>query len=211
MWKRIPSSLPLKSTTAGSILRRCPTQRGATTTTISSSSFSTSTSTTDEPFYGSPRRPQSKEPRSIQNRLAVAIHYATTAFSDPTRADAVAALGEITGPVTLQRLAQQMRKDPIGTRILQDRPVVSKATIPYDKFIADAPDKDHVNHPEVNFGQAYGFFLKSHDFDPDERDEVRFVEDEELAYIMLRYRQVRRKSIFLGCLNCFDLDTAHML
>ena len=145
------------------------------------------------PFYGSPRPPSHTldQPRSIPNRLAVAIHYATTAFSDPTRADAVAALGEITGPITLQRIANQMKRDEVGKRILKDRPIVSKATIPYDKFIQEAPVVDSIDGMDVTFGQAYGFFLKSHDFDPDERDEVRFVEDEEQAYIMLRYRQVR--------------------
>lgn len=187
MWKCIQSSLPSRATAGTrSILRRC--QEQCVNRIFSFANHAFSTASTDEPFYGRPRVPQSKQPRSIQNRLAVAIHYATTAFSDPTRADAVAALGEITGPVTLRRLAQQMRQNPVGKRILQDRPVVSKATIPYEKFIAEAP-KDHVNHPDVTFGQAYGFFLNSHEFDPDERDDVRFVEDEELAYIMLRYRQ----------------------
>lgn len=161
--------------------------------TLSSATFATAAETTDGPFYGRPRAPKKNESRSIPNRLAVAIHYATTAFSDPTRADAVAALGEITGPITLQRLAQQMKRDPVGKRILQDRPIVSKATIPYEKFIQEAPE-DNVNAPGVTFGRAYGFFLKSHGFDPDERDQVRFVEDEELAYIMLRYRQVSYPS-----------------
>eukprot|EP00934_Nitzschia_sp_Nitz4_P005567 Nitzschia sp. Nitz4//scaffold1_size375055//325377//326312//NITZ4_000332-RA/size375055-augustus-gene-0.733-mRNA-1//-1//CDS//3329541213//5557//frame0 len=141
----------------------------------------------EEPFYGKPRPSRGSEPRSIRNRVSIAVHYATTAFADPIRADAVAALGEITGPLTLERLRQQMKAHPDGKRILQDRPIVSKATIPYDRLIAEAPDD--VNEPGTTFGQAYGYFLKSHDFDPDERDEVKFVDDEELAYIMLRYRQ----------------------
>ena len=147
----------------------------------------------EEPYYGKPRPPRNaREPRSVVNRIAVAIHYATTAFADPTRADAVAALGEITGPLTLQRLAKQMKQDPVGRRILHDRPIVSKATIPYDKLIREAP-QDSIDDPNVTFGQAYGFFLKSHDFDPDERDQVRFIDNDELAYIMLRYRQVNKR------------------
>ena len=177
-----------------------------------------STTTNDEPFYGQPRPPRTKESRSVVNRIAVAIHYATTAFADPTRADAVAALGEITGPLTLQRLAKQMKQDSVGRRILQDRPIVSKATIPYDKLIREAP-QDSIEDPNVTFGQAYGFFLKSHDFDPDERDQVRFVDDEELAYIMLRYRQVRMvvflSLIFIYFLNALVLvitfDMIHIL
>jgi ubiquinone biosynthesis protein COQ4 len=121
--------------------------------------------------------------------LAIAIHYATTAFADPTRADAVAALGEITGQVSLQRIHQRMMDDPTGRLILQERPIISKDTIPYERLMAEAPD-----YPEqtanITFGQAYGCFLKSHGFDPDERDKVKYIEDETLAYTMLRYRQV---------------------
>lgn len=159
-----------------------------------------SLSEADEPFYGRPRPMKNNEPRSIQDKVAIAIHYSAVAFSDPTRADAVAALGEITGPVTLHRLARQMKQDEVGKRILEDRPIVSKATIPYNKFIEEAP-KENVDGPDVTFGQAYGFFLKSHDFDPDERDEVRFLEDEEHAYIMLRYRQVRPTLLILSSSN----------
>ena len=31
--------------------------------------------------------------------------------------------------------------------------------------------------------------MVDHGFDPDDRDAVKFVDDEELAYVMLRYRQ----------------------
>lgn len=167
-----------------------------------------STETEEEPFYGKPRPPQGSEPRSVRNRLTTAFHYATTALADPTRADAVAALGEITGPISLRRLRAQMNRDPVGRRLLQERPVVSKATIPYDRLIAEAASD--VDAPGVTFGQAYGYFLKSHDFDPDERDEVKFIEDDELAYIMLRYRQVRNyklKDLFLYTLPAIDWRT----
>jgi hypothetical protein len=156
------------------------------------------------PFYGRPREPKTNtEPRSVQSRLALAIHYATTAFSDPTRADAVAALGEITGPVTLSRLHEQMKKDATGRRILEERPVVSKATIPFERLMAEAPEDPNTT-PTITFGQAYGCFLKSHNFDPDERDEVTFIEDDDLAYVMLRYRQVRTRIV----LSVYRLGTA---
>jgi hypothetical protein len=180
----------------------------------------------EEPFYGKPRYGNSEstssstssssslfhsryqyhkhQHRSIFDRITIAIHNATTAFADPTRADAVAALGEITGQITLQRIHQRMMDNETGRLILQDRPVVSKATIPYMDLIASAP---HVgtetggsyralvnNNDDITFGQAYGLFLKSHGFDPDERDEVKYIEDETLAYVMLRYRQVGRNN-----------------
>jgi len=121
------------------------------------------------------------------------VYHATTALSDPTRADAVAALAEVTGPVTLQKIHDRMMADETGRLILQERPLVSKATIPYDKLIAEAPDNingdDDDDDDNLTFGQVYGAFLKGHGFDPDERDEVHFIQDETLAYIMLRYRQ----------------------
>lgn len=125
---------------------------------------------------------------SVVDRITIAVYNATTAFADPTRADAVAALGDITAPVTLRRIHDRMMADPTGRRILEERPVVSKATIPYEQLVAGAPKTINENS---TFGQVYGSFLKEHGFDPDERDKVHYVQDEALAYIMLRYRQVR--------------------
>lgn len=152
----------------------------------------------DEQFYGKPRAASSSglsgglqqqlRGYTSRNRIAIAIHNATTAYSDPTRADAVAVLGEITGHITLRRIHDKMIRDPTGRRILQDRPIVSKATIPYEKLIAESNNISR-NDDDLTFGQAYGSFLNVHGFDPDERDGVNFVEDETLAYIMLRYRQ----------------------
>ena len=157
------------------------------------------------PFYGTPREPNT-EPRSLPNRIAIAIHHATTAFADPTRADAVASLGEITGSVSLHRIHEQMKEDPTGRLILEERPVVSKATIPYERLIAEAPED--IKKPGITFGQAYGYFLKSHGFDPDERDKIKYIEDETLAYIMLRYRQV---CLLLCLSNRFRCDYNHAI
>lgn len=146
-----------------------------------------SLSTSDEPFYGSPRPPTTNKNRLPHQKIALAIHHATTAFADPTRADAVAGLGEVTGQVSLERIHEQMMADPTGRRILEDRPVVRKATIPYQELIDSVPEDPDA---PLTFGQAYGKFLKSHGFDPDGRDPVKYIEDDTLAYIMLRYRQV---------------------
>lgn len=172
---------------------------------FSSKSTTTNNSEAEEPFYGRPRRTFGQgdsdsvlggvATNSIGHRIAIAMVNATTAFRDPTRADAVAALGEVTGTVTLRRIHDQMMSNPTGRLILRDRPVVSKSTIPYDKLIAEAPEDIDSAGEDLTFGQAYGAFLKGHGFDPDERDEVNFIEDETLAYIMLRYRQVCRAVV----------------
>jgi ubiquinone biosynthesis protein COQ4 len=145
---------------------------------------------TPEPFYGLPRSQASKdcETDTASARFALLLRHAATALRDPTRADSVAAVGELTGTLALQRMHQAMKGDPVGRQILKDRPIVSKASIPYERLIDEAKTAD-LSADTVTFGQAYGIFLKTHDFDPDGRDKVRYVEDEELAYVMLRYRQ----------------------
>jgi len=142
-----------------------------------------STSSTDQvPFYGAPR-PKSTGSTFVQ-RLAVAVQTATTAFVDPSRGDAVAALGEVTGHYALQTIQDKMRSDSIGQQILSERPIVSKETLPIDEILKSTPDPEN-----ITFGQAYGEFLRGHGFDPDDRSEVKYIDDPELAYIMLRYRQ----------------------
>jgi hypothetical protein len=105
------------------------------------------------PFYGAPR-PQSSR-SSLLSRISLTIHSATTAFADPTRADAVAKLGELTGPRNLSRMLNVMNSDPTGRLILKERPVVSKETIPFQQLIenAAAPSK---HFSDITFGQAYG-------------------------------------------------------
>mmetsp|Transcript_31430 Transcript_31430/g.92154 ORF Transcript_31430/g.92154 Transcript_31430/m.92154 type:complete len:285 (+) Transcript_31430:104-958(+) len=156
-----------------------------------------------EPWYGSPRpargvgssgsddsssssQPHLSPPLFASGltpleRVGVAIHSATTALADPTRADAVAALGEVTGHVALQSIHRRMHSDPTGKRILQDRPLVDNASI----------DIEHLSQtlPLNTFGHQYASFMMGHGFDPDGRAAIKFIADPELAYIMLRYRQ----------------------
>lgn len=145
---------------------------------------SMASSSEEVPFYGLPRPPSNDEP-SLLKRVSVAVQSATTALADPTRADAVAALGEVTGHVALTGMYDRMMSNATGQEILRDRPIVSKATIPVETFLQQADD-DSI---PLTFGKAYGIFLKGHGFDPDERDDVKYISNPELAYIMLRYRQ----------------------
>lgn len=141
-----------------------------------------------EPWYGSPR--PSRDIGSSSGaasgltpleRVGVALHSATTALADPTRADAVAALGEVTGHVALQSMHRRMQMDPVGSRILQERPLVDNASVDIEHFSATlAPN---------TFGHQYAAFMKGHGFDPDGRAAIKYIDDPDLAYIMLRYRQ----------------------
>jgi ubiquinone biosynthesis protein COQ4 len=154
------------------------------------------------PFYGAPRRQlnmptetpsgdcslKSNIPAALE-KLWLTTRFALIAARDPTRADAVAAVGELTGEHALQRLLRSMQADPVGRIILAEKPIVSKATIPYEKLLESAVDENDPLQKGVTFGQAYGWFLKSHGFDPDERDTVKYVSDPDLAYVITRYRQ----------------------
>lgn len=161
-----------------------------------------------EPFYGSPR--PLTPPLSIDNaadRWQLLLQHAATALRDPTRADAVAAVGELTGTTALRQLQNVMRSHIVGQRILADRPLVRKDSIPYESLLQQARDilnkesEEGVNNTNndnsktsITFGQAYGMFLLEHGYDPDGRDEIKYMsratpDDDELAYIMLRYRQ----------------------
>jgi len=89
--------------------------------------------------------------------------------------------------VALQGMKEKMLSHPVGSKILHNRPKVGKETLPIDQLIASS--KLVSDDGSMTFGQAYGKFLEGHGFDPDERNEVTHIEDAELAYIMLRYRQ----------------------
>jgi ubiquinone biosynthesis protein COQ4 len=143
-------------------------------------STSSSQNEETEPFYGSPRSANSAPKLSTLQSLTLATYSATKAFLDPERHDMVATLSELTGHVALQNMYDSMMADKIGQRILIERPIVSKATI----------DIHELEQKEKNtFGYAYAMFLKQNDFDPDLRADVKYVQDEELRYVMTRYRQ----------------------
>lgn len=133
-------------------------------------------------------------PTTATEKGLLGVFSAFKALSNPKRADAIASLGEATGSVALHRLRKQMQSNNDGIQILKERPIVSN----------DLIRTYNLKEMEQNsFGYAYYEFLSSHGYSPDERDAVHFVDDEELAYIMLRYRQIhdfahvsRSSSIF---------------
>ena len=114
-------------------------------------------------------------------KLVLACHSATTAMADPTRADAVAVLGETTGALALRRLQRRMARDPIGAALLAQRRRVTEATVDLHALRA---------LPRGSFGREYAEFMASHAFSPDERAGTRFVDDAELAYVATRLREV---------------------
>ena len=134
-----------------------------------------STSHSDPPNHHHHHVPLS----GIQRGLLTAVS-AITALMDPKRADMVAALGETTGLNALQKLRAQMKSNPTGSEILQDRPTITEESLNLNELR---------NLPTNTFGYAYVNWMDQYNYSPNGRPDVRYIEDEELSYIMSRYRQ----------------------
>ena len=99
---------------------------------------------------------------------------------DPRRDDMIATLGETTGHFALKRIKQKMLEDPVGRQIINEEPEINTATLSIE-YLGSLP--------EGTFGKKYWNFLSKNGFSPDARLPVHFVDDPELKYVMLRYRQ----------------------
>jgi len=93
----------------------------------------------------------------------------------------IAALGEATAtPYFIYRLRDAMLSDPTGRRILRDRPRMSSKTI----------SMDHLRSlPENSVGRAYLDWLDKEGVSTDDREPVHYIDNEECAYVMQRYRE----------------------
>ena len=130
-------------------------------------------------------------PTNPLQKLAATAISAAKALRDPRRADMVGVLGEATGRVALEKIRADLKKTREGRLILSERPVVDSTTINGDELR---------QLDENTFGHAYGRFLERYGFDPDDRTPVALVDDEELAYVLLRYRQVHDFwHVLFGC------------
>jgi ubiquinone biosynthesis protein COQ4 len=73
-----------------------------------------------------------------------------------------------------------MLADKTGRRILRDRPRISSQTMPIEHLRG---------FPENTFGQCLAEYLDQNSMSLDERDDVKYIDDEECAYVMQRYRE----------------------
>lgn len=120
-------------------------------------------------------------PTSLLQKVLLTAGSAGMALYNPYRHDMVAVLGETTGCYALKVLRDQMKRDSEGAQILQERPRISLSTLDLDKL---------QSLPEGSLGREYLRFLDVNRVSPDTRAPTRFVDDEELAYVIQRYREV---------------------
>ena len=114
-------------------------------------------------------------------RLSLAIGSALGSMSNHHRHDLIASLGESTAsPYFISRLRARMLSDPTGRRILRDKPRISSKTLslPHLRSL-----------PANSVGKAYADWLDREGVTPDTRDQVRYIDDPEEAYVMQRYRE----------------------
>jgi ubiquinone biosynthesis protein COQ4 len=96
-------------------------------------------------------------------------------------ADLIAALGEATAtPYFIYRLRDAMLSDPTGRRILRLRPRITSKTLSVERLR---------QLPANTVGRAYVDWLDREGVTPDTRSQVRYIDDEECAYVMQRYRE----------------------
>ncbi|CAG90725.2 DEHA2G15796p [Debaryomyces hansenii CBS767] len=103
------------------------------------------------------------------------------AYLHPERNEFIVALGESTAitPV-LTKLQTQMLSDPVGRQILRERPRITSTSLDLDK-LRELPDN--------TIGKTYVNWLDREGVSPDTRVPVKYIDDEELAYIYQRYRE----------------------
>ncbi|KFV86473.1 hypothetical protein N308_10501, partial [Struthio camelus australis] len=120
-------------------------------------------------------------PTSPLQKALLAAGSAAMALYDPYRHDMVAVLGETTGCLVLPNLRDKMKHDPEGYRILQERPRIRLSTLDVNRL---------QGLPDGTLGREYIRFLDDNKVSPDTRMPAKFVDDEELAYVIQRYREV---------------------
>ncbi|GAB5580181.1 ubiquinone biosynthesis protein COQ4 homolog [Prionailurus iriomotensis] len=132
-------------------------------------------------------------PTSPLQKVLLAAGSAGMALYDPYRHDMVAVLGETTGLRALKVLRDQMKRDPEGAQILQERPRILLSTLDLDK-LRSLPEgslgQEYLRFLDVNVPGSYLVLLNPPSSLVSFQAPTRFVDDEELAYVIQRYREV---------------------
>ncbi|KAJ6257177.1 Ubiquinone biosynthesis protein [Drechslerella dactyloides] len=120
-------------------------------------------------------------PLTGPERLFLAAGSALMSFIDPRRGDMIALLGETTAqPFFITRLRDTMLRHPTGRRILRARPRITSQSLSLPRLRSLPPN---------TIGATYVAWLDREGVSPDTRADVRYIDDEECAYVMQRYRE----------------------
>ncbi|ODQ80163.1 hypothetical protein BABINDRAFT_35310 [Babjeviella inositovora NRRL Y-12698] len=120
-------------------------------------------------------------PLHSAEKLALFVGSAVGAFFHPERNEFIVALGESTAITSvLKKLRREMLANPTGRRILRERPRMTSTSL----------NLEHLRSlPASTLGNTYIQWLDSEGVSPDTREAVKYIDDEELAYVFQRYRE----------------------
>lgn len=120
-------------------------------------------------------------PLTHLERLGMIIGSLIGSYFHPERNEFIVGLGESTAfPFILKKLQHQMLSDPVGRRILRERPRMTLTSL----------DLDYLRSlPANTLGRTYVEWLDKEGVSPDTRVAVRYIDNEELAYVFQRYRE----------------------
>uniref|UniRef100_A0A8C7SWT5 Coenzyme Q4 homolog (S. cerevisiae) n=1 Tax=Oncorhynchus mykiss TaxID=8022 RepID=A0A8C7SWT5_ONCMY len=126
-------------------------------------------------------------PTNVIQKALLAVGPGVAALQDPYRHGEKdtwwSVLGETTGHLALITLWDRTRGDPEGFIYwcVRERPRIRLSTLDLSKMAF---------LPDGSSGREYLRFLEDNRVTPDSRADVKFVDNEELAYVMQRYREV---------------------
>eukprot|EP01066_Platyproteum_vivax_P009676 Platyproteum_vivax@DN4273_c0_g1_i1.p1 len=120
-------------------------------------------------------------PTTPLNKLCVAGRSIATLISNARRGDCVASLNDVTGREALIGMYNEMLKDEEGKQVLQERPLLDSKSLDPTKLAA---------MPEGSVGREYLNFMNTYGYEAEGRSATKYVDNEVLAYIMTRYRQL---------------------
>ena len=86
----------------------------------------------------------------------------------------------MTGEHAVRRMRNKMLLSDSGRRIIRERPRITGTTINLAQL---------GSYPTNTLGSHYHRFFSDHNILPDTRAEVQYIADDELAYVMQRYRE----------------------
>ncbi len=142
------------------------------------------------------RRYRGHVPTTGPQKAVLAVSSAVLGFLDPRHPERIARLGEVTACGALASMRDTMRASEEGRELLRERP----------SFKRWVRVEELARLPAGTLGAEYARFMTGQRLDPLSRSDVRYVDDEELAYVMQRYREVH--DVWHVLLGCGDVSVA---